>query len=91
MIHLVWELLNSHATYLWSYDASATAHQMAIQKLEYVLGVIRQQGRQQYRMAIPTDLGAEGLLFQVIRHEKVSSTTTDSFPIWRHQLHQRLL
>ncbi|HLF64977.1 MAG TPA: hypothetical protein VI603_14530 [Saprospiraceae bacterium] len=90
-MHFVWELLNSHATYLWTYDPHTIPHNLALRKLEYVLSAIRTQGRQVYRFGIADDIGVSDLHFHVIRHDKVSSSVVDSFPVWRMRLHEILI
>jgi hypothetical protein len=84
-------LLNSHATYLWSYDMSTVSENLALRKLEYALSMIRKQGRQTYRLEMPEDLGSSDLIFHVIRHDHISSGIVDSFPVWRARLHERLV
>ncbi len=90
-MHFVWELLNSHATYIWSYDPQTTPHNLALRKLEFALSVIRTQGRQSYRFGMSDDVGISDLHFHVIRHDKASSSISDGFPLWRAQLHERLV
>ena len=89
--HFVWELLNSHATYLWSYDTSTVSENLALRRLEYALSTIRKQGRQTYRLEMPGDSGSSDLIFHVIRHDHISSGIVDSFPVWRARLHERLV
>ncbi|MFW5700582.1 MAG: hypothetical protein ACOCWM_02745, partial [Cyclobacteriaceae bacterium] len=67
MNHFCWELLNSHATYLWSIDKS-TKLPLQINRIERIINTIRTSGRQQYRMAYQHNVPDDDIIFSVINH-----------------------
>jgi hypothetical protein len=91
LMHFVWELLNSHATYVWSYDPKRTTSKLARRRLEYALSTIREEGRQSYRIEMPHAPGMDQLHFSVIRHDKIAVSTSAGFAIWRVRLQERLV
>jgi hypothetical protein len=91
LMHFVWELLNSHATYVWSYDPKRTTSKLARRRLEYALSTIREEGRQSYRIEMPHAPGMDQLHFSVIRHDKIAVSTSAGFAIWRARLQERLV
>jgi hypothetical protein len=91
MIHFVWELLNSHATYVWTFDPKHSTVKLAKRWLEYALSTIREQGRQTYRMEMSGEPGMDRLHFSIIRHDNITAAGSDGFAIWRARLHERLV
>ena len=85
MHHFIWELLDSHATYLWSLDKGPRAAQY--RQVQERINFIRQHGRQAYKQHRPED----ELPFNIVRHEKASSPVVDGFPLWRHRLEEKLV
>lgn len=86
MHHFIWELLNSHATYLWSKDKShnrANFLSLVSRKINY----IRDQGRLQY---INHEHNEE-LIFSKINHKSAGSKLVDGFPMWRKKLNEKLV
>ncbi len=86
MHHFIWELLNSHATYLWSKDKShnrANFLSLVSRKINY----IRDQGRLQY---INHEQNEE-LIFSKINHKSAGSNIVDGFPMWRKKLNEKLV
>ena len=86
MHHFIWELLNSHATYLWSKDKSqnrSTFLSIVSRKINY----IRDQGRLQY---INHEQNEE-LIFSKINHKSAGSKIVDGFPMWRKKLNEKLV
>jgi hypothetical protein len=86
--HLIWELLDSHATYLWSYDPDEVAPARALLELEQALNFIKVHGRQEYRNNHHL---SEHLTFCPINHRHVNSKLIDGFPRWRHALLEQLV
>ncbi len=91
MNHFCWELLNSHATYLWSfYRASGTPMQQ-YKKVEQIIASIRESGRDQYKKAYRTLPVEPEMHFNVINHIHADSALVDNFPGWKHRLLERLV
>lgn len=87
--HFVWELLNSHATYVWSYEQDGSSLERQFKALEKILQFIRTNGRQEYRNNY--HLMKEGFLFHPIRHRDANSKLVDGFPRWRNLLLEKLV
>lgn len=86
--HYIWELLNSHATYLWSADPAAHSPSQQLKQLERNLQFIRVHGRRAYRENQQQDPVFQ---FYAISHQYAKSLLVDSFPRWRNRLLERLL
>ncbi len=85
--HFIWELLNSHATYIWSFDKDVTYHQQ-LDKLSIILAHIKQQGRSIYKQSLRS---FDDPVLHVVRHASANSLTKDHFPIWKLKLAQLLV
>ncbi|MEM6397590.1 MAG: hypothetical protein AAF741_14665 [Bacteroidota bacterium] len=79
--HFIWELLNSHATYIWSFDRDESTPARHYKLVEREVAKIGQYGRMLYRR---TDL--DSFLFSTIRHPGANSKLVDGFPKWRNKL-----
>lgn len=91
MNHFCWELLNSHATYLWSIDKSSKLH-WQIKRVERIINSIRTTGRQQYRISQrQTLVDDDDFLFSVINHDSISSNFVDGFAVWKQKLQEKLI
>jgi hypothetical protein len=86
--HICWELLDSHATYLWSYDKSLSINSQ-IDDSELNINTIREIGRKKYRDLIKTKQIDNNSVFNVINHSK--SNTKDDFEIWKDKLETKLI
>ncbi len=91
MVHLCWELLNSHATYIWSFDPMNSDFQYMKNRVEKTIQSIRDQGRDRYKQAYRQGVLDEDLVFQTIVHQYAASKLQDPFPTWRMKLEERLL
>jgi len=92
MTHHCWELLDSHATYLWSFNPSEVTIQEQFRLMEGIIGIIREQGRQQYKQhwRLQSNLN-RGMVFRTIEHPHVSSHLKDGFPIWRQKIEEAIV
>ena len=88
MRHYIWELLNSHATYIWSMDKEVETTAQQYQEIEKVIGLIRAQGRQHYRQHYHLVHDFE---FNLISHQFARSPVKDHFPRWKHRLLEHLI
>lgn len=84
--HFIWELLNSHATYIWSFDQQDNTPTNHYRMVEREVAKIVQYGRMLYRR---TDL--DSFLFSTIRHPGANSKLVDGFPRWRNKLLEILI
>ncbi len=79
MDHFIWELLNSHATYIWSVDRMGTSLHHKFRLIEREINFIRENGRRVYL----DHARNEDLLFSKVNHENSESGLVDGFPKWR--------
>lgn len=86
--HICWELLNSHATYLWSFDREISTESQ-IQLAELNINTIRQIGRMKYRSMIKNQQIDINAAFKVINHSK--SKSKDDFEVWKNKLTSKLI
>jgi hypothetical protein len=88
--HFVWELLNSHATYIWSIDKSDIEMELQFKRIEESINTIRDTGREQYKRAYKQNNHDSDLVFCVIDHEDITSNFVDGFVKWRHRLDEKI-
>lgn len=88
--HFVWELLNSHATYIWSIDKSDQATELQYKRIEASINTIRDTGREQYKRAYRENHIDQDLAFCIIEHDKITSNFVDGFVKWKHKLNEKI-
>ncbi len=81
MYHYIWEMLNTNATYIWSFEKTTWAPAERLAKLEEVISFIRNNGRDTYLRHVSPH---EKVLFRRILHQGAGSNIADFFPRWRH-------
>ena len=91
MNHFCWELLNSHATYLWSFYQTSGTPLQQYKKVEQIIASVRESGRELYKSSYRTMPGDPDMLFSVISHGHAGSALVDSFPGWKHRLMEKLV
>lgn len=91
MNHFCWELLNSHATYIWSFSKAGSSVAAQYSRVERVVTAVRETGREHYKSTYHHLPPAPDMYFVVIRHEKANSAMVDGFPVWKHRLQERLV
>lgn len=89
--HFVWELLNSHATYMWSRHQSDCVEVEMLKDLEAVINLIRNQGREQYKASYRQFVSTDKWVFNVIDHTDANSSFVDGFVKWKYQIEERLV
>ena len=87
MIHMVWELIDTHATYVWSF-AEATWNPSIIKELEAEFRVITAHGRSHYRNFFEN---REGLFLNIVNHKNNQNPMIDHFGEWRLNLERLFL
>ncbi len=92
MWHYCWELLNTNATYLWSFDKQQGFDFERIQgRMERIIQQIRDHGRREYKRAYAQGTVGSDVSFQTIIHQAADSSMIDAFPRWRARLEEKLL
>lgn len=86
--HFIWELLNSHATYMWSFDPEELSARQRFSELDKILNFIKVHGRQEYRN---NHHQSAYFTFQPINHRHAGSNFVDGFPRWRNLLLEQLV
>jgi len=87
--HFIWELLNSHATYIWSFNKQSSID-LQYQKVEETIAQVRTLGREKYRTAwrhAPLD----DMVFWVIHHDHANSKFVDGFAKWKARIEEGLV
>lgn len=88
--HFIWELINSHATYLWSFSRSADSLENQIKTVERIIGMIRAQGRDYYRNEYQMNFVHVPYDFNIVIHRHADKGIVDPFPGWKHRLEELL-
>jgi hypothetical protein len=91
MNHFCWELLNSHATYIWSIDNEGMSMEMQYNRIELVINSIRNMGRDKYKSSYRNQHLDEDLVFCAIAHRDVNSDFVDGFVEWKHKLNEKIV
>lgn len=89
--HFVWELLNSHATYIWSIDKKDQEIKLQYQRIEQSINTIRNSSREAYKNAYRQQNVDQDLVFNVLKHTHADSSLVDGFPKWKHRLNELLV
>jgi hypothetical protein len=91
MMHFIWELLNSHATYIWSLDKGEDDLRIQYKRVEDAINQVRNSGRDAYKNAWRSSHIDQDLLFHVIHHEDAGSPFLEGFVKWRHRIGEVLI
>jgi hypothetical protein len=91
MYHFIWELLNSHATYIWSLDKGDDALARQYRRVEDAINQVRNSGREEYKHAWRSSHIDQDLVFHVIHHEDANSPMIDGFVKWRHRVGELMI
>ena len=83
-IHFCWELLNSHATYLWTIT-NFESSEYQINTIKNIISFIEENGRIHYRNKRPPELDAN-VKFKYLSHKTKETKTEDSFNCWEKEL-----
>ena len=88
--HFVWELLNSHATYIWSIEKGIQNMEFQFKRIEMIVNTVRTSGRENYKRAYRNNHQDNDLVFRVISHKAITSKLVDDFPDWKSRLNEQL-
>ncbi|MDR2511076.1 MAG: hypothetical protein LBC89_01135, partial [Bacteroidales bacterium] len=67
--HFIWELLNSHATYVWTIEKGKKEIELQYKRIEVTINIILDCGRENYKRAYRTTSQDNDLIFNVIHHK----------------------
>lgn len=82
--HFIWELIDSHATYVWSFPPEQSLEN-TYQRIESEISLITASGRMAYRQ-IPKEV-----LFETVIHDNAKSPLKDGFPRWKNKIENLLV
>lgn len=88
--HFVWELLNSNATYIWSFEKGKQNLDLQFKRIESIVNTVRTSGRENYKRAYRNNHQDNDLVFRVINHKNIGSKLVDDFPDWKSRLNEQL-
>jgi len=91
MMHFIWELLNSHATYVWSLDKGEGSVERQGRRVEDAINQVRASGRDTYKQAWRSSHLDQDLVFHLIQHDDIQSAFVEGFVKWRHRLGEVLV
>lgn len=82
----IWELLNSHATYVWEQEIDNTDFYYFI---EQEISFIKANGREEYRRYYK-NLPSKKFEFHLIEHDSADLTEEERFQTWKNKLEAAL-
>lgn len=86
--HFIWELLNSHATYVWTIEKDIGNVELQYKKIEFIVNTIMNCGRDKYKRTYKTSNQDNDLILNIIYHKNKESHLIDEFPKWKHRLNE---
>lgn len=89
--HFCWELLDSHATYLWSFDKTETDVKYQFKRIEDIINIINSIGRENYKKDFKSNKTNNDITFYSLEHNSINSSIKDGFVEWQHKLIERLV
>lgn len=85
--YYVWELLNSHATYIWSIEKNKESLEYQYDKIERAINSIKDIGRENYKIEYQKNKTQNiDLLFYSINHKDIDSQSTQGFEQWKSKI-----
>ena len=88
--HFVWELLNSHATYIWTLDRLGTDINSLFSKIEEIINVIKLIGREEYKKTYSNQNFGYEFIFKAIDHHDINTNLDEGFIKWKTRLNEIL-
>lgn len=88
MNHFCWELLDSHATYIWSFDSNFLFSEK-INEIDNIINTVRTVGRDTYKREWKKMKENSNFIFKTINH-KVNKVKNDGFIDWKNRLEEIL-
>lgn len=89
--HFAWELLHSHATYIWSINKLYLGIDDLYKKIEETINVVREIGRENYKRTLRNNSQNSDFTFKIIEHDDITSNLDNGFLKWRSKLEEQLI
>ncbi len=87
--YFCWELLDSHATYLWAVERNSDTNRTLIATIETQIAIIQEKGREQYRREIK-EAGNQELSFLFIDHKGIKLDEEEGFKEWKLKFDEKV-
>ena len=88
--HFIWELLQSHATYIWSIEKPNKDIYSLYEKIEEIINTIKLIGREKYKKTISNKNFGYELVFKAIDHQDININLDEGFKKWKNKLDEIL-
>jgi len=82
--HFCWELLNSHATYIWSFNSKYDFIEK-LYEMDNIINYIRINGRKKYKQLAKIE-DEDNLSFSILYHKNILTKSKDGFVEWKNEL-----
>jgi len=86
--HFIWELLNSHATYIWTIEKGQKEIDLQYKRIETIINTILDCGREKYKRAYKTTNQDHDIIFNDVYHTDKNSQFIDEFPKWKYKINE---
>jgi len=84
--HFIWELLQSHATYIWSIEKENKNINSLYAKIEEIINVIKIKGREEYKRTYSNKMLGYKFTFKSIDHQDITINKEEGFKKWKSKL-----
>lgn len=84
--HFCWELLETHATYVWSYVKLENENSQQLEMLQKIINQIKVNGREKYKKMVRESLDNQSFEFNAIDHFKINTSEKEAFHFWKQRL-----
>ncbi|MFZ6053478.1 hypothetical protein [Halocola ammonii] len=89
-IHFIWELLESHATYVWSFDRDVLEIEEQYRRMEEIIGHVHSVGRNKFKQHYKQGIIDSPPNFKSIHHTGKRSAK-DVFTDWKVKLNEVII
>ncbi|WBL43547.1 hypothetical protein PBT90_02425 [Algoriphagus halophytocola] len=84
--HFCWELLETHATYLWSFEKLENEKNQQLEVLQKIISQIKIIGREKYKKTVRESSDNQSFEFHAIDHLKINTSEKEAFQYWKQRL-----
>ena len=88
--HFIWELLQSHATYIWSIEKFNKDICSLYEKIEEIINTIKLIGREEYKRTYSNKNFDYEFAFKAIDHQDININIEEGFKKWKNKLDELL-
>lgn len=88
--HFIWELLDSHATYVWSFSKASYTQRESFEVTELAINEIHHKGRNVYKAQFKANAGPN-FRFIPLDHELSENESSVVFETWKEKIESLIL